>query len=107
MLPSYTSGFLVGSGNDRTFKIPTTFDIEYFFDSGKGGRRNNYLNKISTCYLTDMSIGYGGDRYKAYSPSQTQRPAGNAEGAPPQRTSVALTFAEIEIITEEDVDLGF
>lgn len=107
MLPTYTSGFVVGSGNDRTFEIPTTFDIEYFFDSGQGGRRNNYLNKISTCYLTDMNIAYGGDRYKAYSPSQTQRPAGNAEGAPPQRTSVTLSFSEIEIITQEDIDLGF
>ncbi len=107
MLPSYTSGFLGGSGNDRTLSIPTTIDIEYFFDSGQGGKRNNYLNKITTCYLTDMDVSFGGDRYKAYSPSVTQRPAGNAEGAPPQRTSVTLNFSEIEIVTQEDVDLGF
>ena len=107
MLPSYTSGFLGGSGNDRTLTIPTTIDIEYFFDSGQGGKRNNYLNKITTCYLTDMNVSFGGDRYKAYSPSVTQRPAGNGEGAPPQRTSVTLNFSEIEIITQEDVDLGF
>ena len=113
MLPKYTTGFLPpnkvtgNSGNDRTLSIPTTFDIEYFFDSGKGGRLNNYLNKISTCYLTDMSVEYGGDRYKAYSPSTTARPAGNGEGAPPQRTVISLNFAEIEIITQEDIDLGF
>ena len=107
MLPSYTTGFLFGSGNDRTLTIPTTIDIEYFFDSGQGGKRNNYLNKISTCYLTDMDVSYGGDRYVAYSPSVTQRSAGNAEGAPPQRTSVTLNFSEIEIITQEDIDLGF
>ena len=107
MLPSYTTGFLGKSGNDRTLKIPTTFNIEYFFDSGKGGRLNNYLNKISTCYLTDMSVDYGGDKYKAYSPSSTSRPAGGGEGAPPQRTVVTLNFSEIEIITQEDIDLGF
>ena len=107
MLPSYTSGFLGGSGNDRTLSIPTTIDIEYFFDSGQGGKRNNYLNKITTCYLTDMDVSFGGDRYVAYSPSVTQRDAGNGEGAPPQRTSVTLNFSEIEIITQEDVDLGF
>ena len=107
MLPSYTSGFLGGSGNDRTLSIPTTIDIEYFFDSGQGGKRNNYLNKITTCYLTDMDVSFGGDRYVAYSPSVTQRDAGNGEGAPPQRTSVTLNFSEIEIVTQEDIDLGF
>ena len=107
MLPSYTTGFLGGSGNDRTLKIPTTFNIEYFFDSGQGGRLNNFLNKISTCYLTDVSVQYGGDRYKAYSPSSTTRPAGGGEGAPPQKTVLTLNFSEIEIITQEDIDLGF
>ena len=108
MLPKYTTGFLGTSGNDRTLSIPTTFDVEYFFNSGKGGsKQNNFLNKIATCYLTDMSVQYGGDRYKAYSPNQTQRPAGGGEGAPPQRTSLTLNFDEIEIITQEDIDLGF
>ena len=83
-------------------------EVEYFFSSGTGGsKQNNFLNKIATCYLTDMSVQYGGDRYKAYSPSQTERPAGGGEGAPPQRTDLTLNFAEIEIITQEDVDLGF
>ena len=108
MLPKYTTGFLGANSNDRTLSIPTTFDVEYFFSSGTGGsKQNNFLNKIATCYLTDMSVEYGGDRYKAYSPSQTERPAGGGEGAPPQRTTINLNFAEIEIITQEDVDLGF
>jgi hypothetical protein len=109
MLPTYTSGFLTkkGSGpSDRNLTIPTTFDIEYMYtaDGDGGSARNNFLNKISTCYLTDLSVKYGGDRYKAYKPNVTTR---KEKGAPPQRTEVSLTFNEIEIVTQEDIDLGF
>ena len=31
--------FLFGSGNDRTLTIPTTIDIDYFFDNGQGGTK--------------------------------------------------------------------
>ena len=110
MLPSYVKGGFGGiTDEDRTLKIPNTMDIEYFYapPNSNSTQRNNYLNKIATCYLTDMSVSYGGDRYKAYRPSETIRGAGDGEGTPPQRTSVTLNFTEIEIITQEDVDLGF
>jgi hypothetical protein len=102
MLPEYTTG-MAGQNSDRTLTIPTTFGIEYYFTDG-GGKRNNFLNKISTCYLTDLQVKYGGDRYKAYSPSNTSR---GESGAPPQRTEISLTFNEIEIITTEDIEKGF
>jgi hypothetical protein len=107
MLPTYTSGFLPGQNEptDRNLTIPTTFDIEYMYtDGSSGSSRNNFLNKISTCYLTDLSVKYGGDRYKAYKPNVTTR---GGKGAPPQKTEVSLTFNEIEIITQEDINLGF
>ena len=111
MLPSYSAeGFagFGGRGPDRTLNIPNTFDIEYLYIPPDGGaKRNNFLNKISTCYLTDMSVSYGGDRYKAYSEQRTNRGAGDESGTPPQRTSVTLNFTEIEIITQEDMDLGY
>ena len=113
MLPEYTNGAFgaltkalgikTAGTSDRTLTIPTTFGIEYYFTDG-GGKRNNFLNKISTCYLTDLQVKYGGDRYKAYSPSNTSR---GESGAPPQRTEISLTFNEIEIITAEDIERGF
>ena len=72
MLPSYVKGGFGGiTDEDRTLKIPNTMDIEYFYapPNSNSTQRNNYLNKIATCYLTDMSVSYGGDRYKAYRPS--------------------------------------
>ena len=111
MLPSYNQeGFagFGGRGPDRTLNIPNTFDIEYLYIPPDGGaKRNNFLNKISTCYLTDMSVSYGGDRYTAYSEQVTNRGEGDESGAPPQRTSVTLNFTELEIITKEDMDLGY
>jgi hypothetical protein len=54
-----------------------------------------------------MSVSYGGDRYTAYSEQVTNRGVGDESGAPPQRTTVTLNFTEIEIITQEDTDLGY
>ena len=57
------------------------------------------LHKISTCYLTDMNVKYGGSRYKTFD--------GNADGAPPVETEISLNFSEIELITRERAQEGF
>ena len=46
-----------------------------------------------------MSVKYGSDRYTAYRPDDF--------GAPPQNTSVSLTFQEVEIVTRERAEQGF
>ena len=101
MLPEYTSGILVGEGkSDRTLTIPDMFDIKYMYLDDMGSpKQNKYLNKISTCYLTDMQIKYGSDRYTAYRPDD--------RGAPPQNTNVTLQFTEVEIITKESAKKGY
>ena len=115
MLPEY-SGFdltaIPGVGNteavnkissaisDRTLTVPDLFDIKYMYlDEGYRTRRNKYLNRITSCYLTDMSVKYGSDRYTAYRPDDF--------GAPPQNTSVTLNFQEVEIVTRERAAKGF
>jgi len=124
MLPSYTSSFggssLAGSGVGtgegvaaaalglntgeaglgRTLTIPTTMDIKYYYrKDDTSAAENAYLNKISTCYLTDMDVKYGGERFTAYTP--------NDKGAPPQNTTLSLTFEEIEMITQEAARVGY
>ena len=100
MLPEYTSGILVGGKSDRTLTIPDMFDIEYMYlDDAGSAKPNRYLNKISTCYLTNMNITYGSDRYTAYRPDD--------RGAPPQNTNVSLQFTEVEIITKETAAKGY
>ena len=75
-------------------------DIKYFYrSSADEAKENTYLNKISTCYLTDMDVKYGGERFTAYTPNEL--------GAPPQNTTLTLSFDEIEMITQEAVRAGY
>ena len=100
MLPEYTSGIITNAISDRTLTVPDLFDIKYMYlDEKYSARENRYLNKITTCYLTDMSVKYGSDRYTAYRPDDI--------GAPPQNTSVTLNFQEVEIVTRERAEKGF
>ena len=115
MLPRYAESFgsVVGSiigagdstgagGEGRTMSIPTTMDIKYFFNSEDGApKENEYINKISTCYLTDLDVKYGGDRYTAYAPVDGDK------GAPPQNTTISMSFEEVEIITQEAAAQGY
>ena len=122
MLPKYTSGFkfaadIFKTDSDRIFSIPTTFDIKYYMHDGDdGARENGFLNKISTCFLTDAQVTYGGDKFSAHRITSTNRTRGGGSGettgvdhlgAPPQRTVLALTFNEIELITQEAARVGY
>lgn len=82
--------------SSRVFVVPATFDIEYRINSG---RENSYLNKISTCVLTNIGINYGGERTTFFRP--------NSEGAPPVQTVMTLDFQELEVITRERIAVGF
>jgi len=90
MLPEMPNGL-----RGRQMIVPNTFDIQYMYQNAE----NNYLHKISTCYLESMDVKYGGSRYKTFD--------GNADGAPPVETSLSLEFKEIELITRERAQEGF
>ena len=66
-----------------------------------GANQNLHLHNISTCVLENISVSYGGERYKTFSPA----PGG--EGAQPVETSITLNFKELELITRERVFEGF
>ena len=92
MLPEMTAG---EKQDGRSLNYPSTFDIQYMYVN----QENNYLHKISTCYLESMDVTYGGSRYTTFD--------GNEDGAPPVETNITLTFAEIELITRERITEGF
>ena len=75
----------------REMEIPSTFDIQYQYL----GKENESLNKISTCFLESVAVGYGGDRFQSY-----------AEGVP-QQTKLSLKFKEMEIITKSRIAEGY
>jgi len=92
MLPEFSSG----SEQGRRMIVPNTFDIRYMYQGGE----NDYLHKIGTCVLENMSVSYGGDKYRTYS-------GVDGDGAPPVETSITLQFKELDLVTREKVQEGF
>ena len=80
----------------REMDIPGTFDIEYMYR----GSRNNFINRISTCFLTKVDVQYGGDRYTAYEEIP-------GKGPPPQKSSLSLNFTELETLSQSHIDDGY
>ena len=91
MLPE----MLQASSRGRLMGYPSTFDIKYMYQNAE----NNYLNKVSECYLESMDVDYGGDRYRTFKPTSA--------GAPPTEVTLTLNFGEIELITRERAIEGF
>jgi len=93
--------FVAGSaGNMMT--IPDTFDISYMYQ----GAENSFLNKISTCFCTNIAVTYGGDRYSTHTPTVSRHGQG-ALSPPPVRSSLTMTFKELEILTKPRIDQGY
>ena len=93
--------FIIGSaGNMMT--IPDTFDISYMYQ----GAENSFLNKISTCFCTNIQVTYGGDRYSTHTPTESRHGKG-ALSPPPVRSSLTMTFKELEILTKPRIDQGY
>jgi hypothetical protein len=89
MMPEYTGT------SRREMKIPNTFDISYMYEN----TQNKFINKISSCFLKDMDVQYGADRFTAYDP---------IDGSPPpQRSSISLSFTEIETLSKDLIKEGF
>ena len=91
MLPELDGGYEKG----RRMIVPNTFDIKYMYQ----GDENQYLNKISTCVLENLTVKYGGEQFQAFK--------GNNEGAPMVETEISLQFKEMETITRERIFEGF
>jgi len=83
------------AGSTREMTIPDVFSIQYMHIN----KDNSYLNKIGKCYLKSMNVTYGGDKFVTYDD--------DGDGPPPQRTTIALSFQEIEIIDRDAVERGY
>ena len=84
-------------GMDRdTMNIPNTFNIQYMYK----GKENDYVHRVSECFLDNMQVSYGGDRYKTFEPHAD-------DGAPPVETTMTLAFKEIEVMSRERIFEGY
>ena len=83
--------------NDKNrlfLEYPSEFAIEYRYR----GARNEYLNKISNCALTDMEINYGNqDSFTSFRETR---------GAPAE-INVRLQFTELETMTNNRIGFDY
>ena len=91
MLPEFTKG-----RNRNTMSIPNTFNIQYMYK----GKENDFIHRVSECFLDNVQVQYGGDRYKTFEPHSN-------DGAPPVETTMTLSFKEIEIMSRERIFEGY
>ncbi len=69
------------------WSFPSTFDISFL---KKNGQVNEWLFKISTCALTDLTVQQGSEGSYA-----------SFEDASPYSTTITLQFTELEVLTKE------
>jgi hypothetical protein len=75
------------------WSYPSTFDISFL---KKDGQENEWLFKISTCALTDLSVQQGSDSHYA-----------SFEDGSPFSTSITLSFTELEVLDKKRILQGF
>ncbi len=85
------------SGRDTSdffLTYPSEFQIEFRYR----GAENRFVNKISTCALTDMKVDYG-----AGGSFTTFKDVGGA----PSEITMQLAFKELELMTKDRIEQGY
>ena len=95
MMPEYSD-----PNTRREMNIPATFEIDYYYRN----TRNDFINRISTCFLKTMDVKYGGDRYTTYPATITE---GGKYGLPPQKSTMTLNFEELELLSRDHIEEGY
>ena len=87
------------TGSTGDIKIPDMFSIQYMHINSE----NQYINKIGKCYLKGMDVSYGGDKFVTYNEDLVAE----LDGVAPQKTTINLTFQEIEIMDRSNIEQGY
>ena len=84
----------------KEMRIPNRFEIAYMYQN----KANNFLNRISHCFLTGLQVQYGADRFTAYEPTQSRQ---GGISPPPQKSQITLNFSELEILSKQHIEEGY
>jgi hypothetical protein len=94
----YSAPEILTGWSGRFWIYPAEFDIQYYAN----GKENLFLNKISTCALTNMNVNYTPtDHWSAF------RSHSRLQGAPSVCTDLTLQFTELELITKKRILEGY
>ena len=76
----------------RIYELPRVFKISFHT---KEGRLNRFLPKISKCALTNIGVTYGGAKYSEF------------ENHAPVETNLSLSFKEVVLLSQADIEFGY
>lgn len=94
----YSAPELLNGWAGRFWIYPAEFDIQYYAN----GKENLFLNKISTCALTNMQVNYtASGHWSAFRGHQ------DIQGSPSVCTDIALQFIELELMTKKRILEGY
>lgn len=82
----------------RFWIYPAEFDISFY----SNGEENEFINKISTCALTDITV-----NYTPVGKWSAHRPHNRIKGSPSVCIDLTLTFKELEIMTKKRILQGY
>jgi len=82
--------------------FPGEFEIEFY----SHGVENKFLHKQGVCVCTGISVNYAPDGQVALHKSATSG-GGYTTGNPPVRTTLSVSFKEIELLTKERIAEGY
>lgn len=84
------------SGNaGRLLDYPAEFKLTFYY----GTNENRYIPRLARCALTAVDLNYGEKPFNVFRP--------NTKGAPPTKIKMDLSFTELNILTQEEIDRGF
>ena len=85
----------------RFFRYPAEFDIKFY----SHGKENDYINKISTCVMTDINVNYTGSGagWSGFRPPDRN----DKNGSPPVKIDLRLSFLETDLLTKQRVLQGY
>jgi len=97
----YSAPEVLSGWSGRFWIYPAEFDIQYY----SNGKENEFLNKISTCALTNMSVNYTATGH--WAAHRFQEGEGKTIGSSSVCTDISLTFIELELMTKKRILEGY
>ena len=101
MHPSVGGGGAINSVSSLTLKYPDEFSISYTVnktrspDADPSGQEP--LFRIKNCFLESFAVDY----------TTSSLPVFIDDDGEPQTTTISMQFKETELITKEDIDVGY
>jgi len=79
----------------RMLDFPAEFKLTFYY----GAYENRYVPRLARCALTGIELSYGEKPFTTFTP--------NGKGAAPTKLKMDLSFTELNILTQTEIERGY